>query len=286
MEISKQDRNTGITIALILAVCTLSLVAIVSVILQIIGPGLQSFAAFFGEQVQASNVQYNFEVPERRNVVVQAPEAPVETEVATEAIALGDWEISSDLGSQVAHVDYSVPTPTSVNYNFPVPALDEQIIADTEVSGFEDAILNDAVLAGYGEGTRAQTNIKLKIPKLDVNAYIYQGLGGGDELRKGFWAYPTSKPFGQGDLILLCHRRYFGTNDPRSCWYLDKLEKGDKMKVTRGDANLNYEVVGVNVFEPTDPRIYTISNDDYLKIVTCTPLGISTHRLVILAKRI
>lgn len=174
------------------------------------------------------------------------------------------------------------------NYNFVVPAsnLPKE---DVEVlQSFPDAIVQDAVLAGYGQGEDANTqvNLQIRIPKIGVNSPVVQGLGADNLLEQGFWVHPGSFELGEGEVTMLCHRRFFGPYDPRSCWFLDEISKGDEILLDFYDTTLQYKVVGVNVFDGEDPLIYTFNEEkDYIKIVTCTPLYSNEQRLVVLAER-
>lgn len=258
----KEDRNTAIIIIVVLVVCTVSLVAIGSSLWNIVSPGVNAFFNYIGINVRLATVDYNFQVP-----------------------AVGSSQSSPTTSSQGGQTPPPSVVPANYSYNFPVPPAPTN--GGSSVTGLRDAILTDAQLAGYGTGTDTPTTeLLLNIPKIKVTSPVLQGLGGDDLLDRGFWAYPSSKPIGQGELILLCHRRFFGPYDPRTCWNLDKLVKGDEIYLKGStDVTLTYKIIAVNELNASDPTIYNPSEtENYLKIVTCHPLYSDANRLVVLAE--
>lgn len=68
---------------------------------------------------------------------------------------------------------------------------------------------------------------------------------------------------------------------------LDKLEKGDMFSITILDETLTYLVDDIQVVEPEDMnKLAVIENEDHVTLMTCTPYGINTHRLLVRGKRI
>lgn len=68
---------------------------------------------------------------------------------------------------------------------------------------------------------------------------------------------------------------------------LDKLEKGDTFTVKVLDRTLTYEVDQILIAKPKDINALEISKDnDYITLMTCTPYGINTHRLLVRGHRI
>lgn len=68
---------------------------------------------------------------------------------------------------------------------------------------------------------------------------------------------------------------------------LNKLEIGDIFEITILDKKLTYQIDQIRVVEPndvTDLRI--LENEDYLTLMTCTPYGLNTHRLLVRGTRI
>ncbi len=129
------------------------------------------------------------------------------------------------------------------------------------------------------------------IPAIGVNSPVINGSDGDAILDKGFWHYPSSNMPGQGETIILCHRRFFGQQDPRTCWNLDFLKPGDFIQVNDNAGKpISYVVKSVNVKTPDDLNIYQLSKENYLKIISCSlengrPGG-STHRVIVVAEKV
>ena len=63
---------------------------------------------------------------------------------------------------------------------------------------------------------------------------------------------------------------------------LDKLVEGDTFTITVLDRTLLYEVDQIRIVEPTDMSdLNIIAGEDYVTLVTCTPYGVNTHRLLV-----
>lgn len=68
---------------------------------------------------------------------------------------------------------------------------------------------------------------------------------------------------------------------------LDKLEIGDTFTITVLDRLLTYEIDEILIVDPKDVNSLKIADDkDYVTLVTCTPYGINSHRLLVRGKRI
>lgn len=68
---------------------------------------------------------------------------------------------------------------------------------------------------------------------------------------------------------------------------IDQLEKGDTFYIYVLGDTLAYEVDSINTVVPTDTSLLQIEDDkDYVTLVTCTPFGVNTHRLLVRGHRI
>lgn len=68
---------------------------------------------------------------------------------------------------------------------------------------------------------------------------------------------------------------------------LDKLEKGDIFKLQVLDQTLTYEVDQIRIVLPNDlDDLNIVEGEDLCTLVTCTPYGINTHRLLVRGHRI
>lgn len=166
-----------------------------------------------------------------------------------------------------------------VDYNF-------KIAANSPSEGVKDDFSQNELKFEFPNLFNYQSNnlSKITIPSLGIDAPIILGSDGDTAIDQGFWLYPGSYII-KGEKIFFCHRRYWGRNHPYSCWYLDKIQPGQDISlITKNNETLTYKVVSVIQIPAEDNNYLKASADDYLKIITCAPLGKSTHRLVVIAK--
>ena len=68
---------------------------------------------------------------------------------------------------------------------------------------------------------------------------------------------------------------------------IDQLEKGDVFYIHVLGEVLAYEVDAINTVLPTDTSLLQIEDGkDYVTLVTCTPFGVNTHRLLVRGHRV
>ena len=64
--------------------------------------------------------------------------------------------------------------------------------------------------------------------------------------------------------------------------HLDRMEIGDTFYFTILDRTITYEVDQIRIVEPDDTNLIQIQpNEDYCTLLTCTPYGINTQRLLV-----
>ena len=69
--------------------------------------------------------------------------------------------------------------------------------------------------------------------------------------------------------------------------YLDQLEKNDEFYIHILGKTLAYKVFNVETVKPEEMEHLTIAKgQDRVTLVTCTPYGINTHRLLVHARRV
>lgn len=125
----------------------------------------------------------------------------------------------------------------------------------------------------------------LEIPKIKVYLPIYHGTTE-EILQKGIGHLEnTSLPIGGKNThaVLSGHR---GLPSATLLTDLDQLAKGDKFYIHVLDEVLAYGVDQVKVVEPQNTSDLTIrQGKDYVTLVTCTPYGINTQRLLVRGER-
>lgn len=68
---------------------------------------------------------------------------------------------------------------------------------------------------------------------------------------------------------------------------LDKLEEGDIFTIRILDRTITYRIDRIIIVLPTKiDDMYVVDGEDYCTLVTCTPYGINTHRLLVRGTRI
>lgn len=126
----------------------------------------------------------------------------------------------------------------------------------------------------------------IEIPKINVKLSIFHGTDESVLQTSIGHLEGTSLPVGGlgTHSVLSGHR---GLPSARLFSDLDQLREGDIFTIHVLNETLTYEVDQIRVVLPTDLSTLTIdSKQDYLTLVTCTPYGINTHRLLVRGHRI
>ena len=68
---------------------------------------------------------------------------------------------------------------------------------------------------------------------------------------------------------------------------LDKVKIGDRFTIEVAGDVLTYQVFETQVVEPSDTKtLVPRAGQDLVTLVTCTPLGINSHRILVTAERV
>lgn len=126
----------------------------------------------------------------------------------------------------------------------------------------------------------------IDIPKIDVKLPVYHGIDVKTLETSIGHMEGTSLPVGgEGSHCVLSGHR--GLPSARLFSDLDKLAEGDTFCLTILNETLTYEVDQIRVVEPTDlSELQIEEGKDYCTLVTCTPYGINTHRLLVRGHRV
>ncbi len=183
-------------------------------------------------------------------------------------------------------------------YNASVDALEkEQIDALKEAAKAYNEQL-EAVIGknAQGEGAVQDSYIDLiqlgdalgyiTIPKIDLNLPIYEGTGA-DVLTHGIGHLTeTNYPLG-GDSTHSALSGHRGLAEAELFTNLDKLELGDRFYLHILDEALAYQVDQILVVEPHQVEaLEVVEGEDLCTLVTCTPIGINSHRLLVRGTRV
>lgn len=160
-------------------------------------------------------------------------------------------------------------------------AYNRQLASGTIVEG-EIPLDYDSLLNLTGNGMMGY----IEIPAIDVLLPIYHGVGE-DSLEHGAGHMPsTSLPVG-GKGTHAAISAHTGMSTARMFTDLGQLETGDHFYLHVLDETLTYEVDQLLVVEPYQTDALKIDRGkDYVTLITCTPYGINSHRLLVRGHRI
>lgn len=126
----------------------------------------------------------------------------------------------------------------------------------------------------------------IDIPKINVYLPVQHGTGA-DTLEKSVGhVVGTSLPVGGSSThaVLSAHS---GMASSKLFSDIDQLEKGDVFYIHVLGEVLAYEVDSINTVLPTDTSLLQIeTGKDLVTLVTCTPFGVNTHRLLVRGHRV
>ncbi len=126
----------------------------------------------------------------------------------------------------------------------------------------------------------------IDIPKINITLPIYHGTDEAVLQIAIGHLMGTSLPVGgrSTHCVVSGHR---GLPSARLFTDIDKLVEGDTFTMTVLNRTVTYEVDQVRIVEPTDLSDLQIEKGkDYCTLVTCTPYGINTHRLLVRGHRV
>ena len=125
----------------------------------------------------------------------------------------------------------------------------------------------------------------ISIPRIGIRDPIYHTVEE-DVLQKGIGHLPnTSLPIGglATHAALSGHR---GLPSSKLFTDLDRIRVGDVILISVLTRKLAYEVYDIEVVDPHSAGNLEIDpNEDLLTLITCTPHGVNTHRLLVHARR-
>ena len=126
----------------------------------------------------------------------------------------------------------------------------------------------------------------ITIEKIGVELPIYHGTSDAVLQVAAGHLEGTSLPVGGASThaVISAHR---GLPSAKLFTNLDQLEVGDTFTITVLDRTLTYEVDNISIVLPTETDSLKVSEGkDYITLMTCTPYGINTHRLLVRGHRI
>ncbi len=149
----------------------------------------------------------------------------------------------------------------------------------TEPAETDDVADND--YTGGSNDYNLETYGTLSIPSIDCELPIWEGAGK-VELRYGVGHIPITADAGQvGNFVILGHRmKRYGSIFNR----LGEVQIGDIIKVSSEDCIYEYVVDEIETISPSELSAYIGVSEEGCRItlVTCTPTGVGSHRLLVI----
>ena len=175
----------------------------------------------------------------------------------------------------LSDVDYQAYFNAADDYNR-LAETPDAFYRPEEVSGYTDTLdVSGTGIMGY-----------ITISKIGVELPIYHGTSDGVLQVAAGHLEGSSLPVGGAGThaVISAHR---GLPSAKLFTNLDELEVGDTFTITVLDRVLTYEVDQISIVLPTETDLLQpVEGKDYVTLMTCTPYGINTHRLLVRGKRI
>ena len=199
---------------------------------------------------------------------------------------ISDYVNQRNQSRAVASYAQDVDTMTDADYSAYFDAADA---FNAQVAANENALYRPDQLTGYNDtlditGTGIMGYIT--ISKIGVELPIYHGTSDSVLQIAAGHLEGSSLPVGgtSTHAVISAHR---GLPSAKLFTNLDQLEVGDTFTITVLDRVLTYEVDKISIVLPTETDELKIAEGkDYVTLMTCTPYGINTHRLLVRGRRI
>lgn len=170
--------------------------------------------------------------------------------------------------------DYTALFQSAEQYNKKLLNLDNPLTEYTKLSDYNDILdLDGTGMMGY-----------ITIEKIQAELPIYHGTSEAVLSKAAGHLEGSSFPIGEkgSHTVISAHR---GMPTAVLFTYLDRLEVGDTFSVTILNRTTVYEVDQIRIVEPDDISELSLNrNEEYCTLITCTPYGINTQRLLVRGK--
>ena len=164
----------------------------------------------------------------------------------------------------------------AADYNRRLLMLDYPLVDYARVEGYEDTLdITGTGIMGY-----------VTIPSVNIELPIFHGTSKGVLNTAAGHLQGTTLPVGGigNHAVISAHR---GLPSARLFTDIDKIVEGDTFTITVLDQIYTYEVEQILIVLPSETEnIMPVADKDYVTLMTCTPYGINTHRLLLRGHRI
>ena len=176
----------------------------------------------------------------------------------------------------LSDVDYQAYFDAADDYNRRLAETPDAFYRPEEVSGYTDTLdVSGTGIMGY-----------ITISKIGVELPVYHGTSDGVLQVAAGHLEGSSLPVGGAGThaVISAHR---GLPSAKLFTNLDELEVGDTFTITVLDRVLTYEVDQISIVLPTETdNLKVVDGKDYVTLMTCTPYGINSLRLLVRGRRI
>ena len=177
---------------------------------------------------------------------------------------------------QLSDADYQTYFDAADAYNRQLNTTPNAFYKPDLVSGYAQTLdISGTGIMGY-----------ITIPKISVELPIYHGTDESVLQVAAGHLEGSSLPVGGAGThaVISAHR---GLPSAKLFTNLDELEVGDRFTITVLNRVLTYEVDQISIVLPTEiDQLLPTEGMDYVTLMTCTPYGINTHRLLVRGKRV
>ena len=181
-----------------------------------------------------------------------------------------------DILASLQPEDFEAYFAEAEKYNAELAALKAPLLDYRRLIGYNDILnINGNGIMGY-----------VSIPKLGVELPVYHGISAEVLNIACGHLEGTSLPVGgeTTHCVLSAHR---GLPHAKLFTELDKMEQGDVFTLTVLDRTLTYQVDQILVVRPDEINdVQLVAGEDFCTLLTCTPYGVNSHRLLVRGTRI
>ena len=178
--------------------------------------------------------------------------------------------------NEMSDADYTAYFEAADAYNQRLAATPNSFFTPEQVSGYDETLdVSGTGIMGY-----------ITIPRIGVELPVYHGTSDGVLQVAAGHLEGSSLPVGGvgTHAVISAHR---GLPSAKLFTNLDELEAGDTFTITVLDRVLTYEVDQISIVLPTETdNLKVVDGKDYVTLMTCTPYGINSHRLLVRGRRI
>lgn len=172
------------------------------------------------------------------------------------------------------------PTETETPSPTPTPLTYKEVLEEPE-----DGLPTDKVFVTDTRKSYRSGDLRLIIPKLEVDEYILNGVDEQTLLQgEGLYDYAQLPGEGRSNTSIAGHRNWIRggkitLDQPFS--FLDTLTEGDYLYLVYGENIYQYLFEYQEVVEPDDWGPIYKTDHSCVTLTTCTPVGVSDHRLIV-----